>query len=76
MISKVYFAKYSNMFQCLYMIYMESFLMDAEVTKFCTFTRITRKKGVPEDDVNTSKRFGVLYETDINVNILCIRWSK
>jgi len=50
--------------------------MDAEVTKFCTFTRITRKKGVPEDDVNTSKRFGVLYETDINVNILCIRWSK
>jgi hypothetical protein len=49
--------------------------MDAEVTKFCTF-RIIRKKRVPEDDVNTSKRFGVLYEIDSNVNILCIRWSK
>jgi hypothetical protein len=52
------------------------FFMDAEVTKFCTFTRIILMKGVSEDDVNTSKHFGVLYEIDINVNILCISWSK
>jgi len=34
------------------------------------------KKGLPEDDVNVSKRVAVLYEIDITVNILCNGWSK
>jgi hypothetical protein len=48
--------------------------MYAKVTKFRTF--ITHKKRLLEDDVNTSKYVSVLYDTDISVNIKCIRWSK
>ena len=33
------------------------------------------KKRLHEDDVNTSKHVGLLYEIDIAVNILCICWS-
>ena len=65
--SKFYFVKYSKMFRCLYMIYRESFLTYAEVTKFCTF--IIHKKSLLEDDVNISKLDGVLYEIDISVKI-------
>jgi hypothetical protein len=31
---------------------------------------------LPEDDVNTSKTVGVLYEIGITVNTLRICWSK
>jgi len=47
--------------------------MYAKAAKFCSF--IIRKKRPAEGDVNTSK-YGVLYNTDISVKILCIPWSK
>jgi hypothetical protein len=34
------------------------------------------KKRLPEEDVNTWKHVGVLYEMDIAVNVLCVCWSK
>jgi hypothetical protein len=40
----------------------------AKVTKFCNFN--IHKKRLPEDDVNTLKNIGGLYEIDITVNIL------
>ena len=34
------------------------------------------KKWRPEDDIDTLKYVGILYDTDIAVNILCICWFK
>ena len=34
------------------------------------------RKTFPQNEVNTSKYVGILYDTDIIVNILCIGWSK